>query len=115
VEGDAEFPGIGEKDGDDFARLHACRDQSASEGFDGVSVFGVGEASVAGSVDERDLIRLAPAGREHEIVQENVPQVRVEFGAQHAGSDFTGKRGILKVVVNRPWMRFEGLRIRERL
>ena len=55
--GGAEFPGVGQEDGDDFAGLESGGDQSAGEGFDGLAIFGIGEAATAGSVDDRGLLR----------------------------------------------------------
>ena len=70
VVGDGEFPGIREKDGDDFSGFESGGDESAGEGFDEFSVFGIGEATVAGGIDERGLVGNAAAGLQHDVVNE---------------------------------------------
>ena len=93
MERDAELPGVRQEDGDDFAGLEAGGNQPVGDGFDGVSIFGIGQAAAAGSVDQRRLRRVAAAGVEHEIVQKKVVGLGVELGAQHAGRDCTRARG----------------------
>ena len=82
--GGAEFPGVTEKDGDDFSGLEAGGDKAAGQGFDGLSVFGIGDAAVGGSIDDGGLAGEAAAALEDEVVDETAMRVGVELGAEHA-------------------------------
>ena len=92
----AEFPGVREEDGDHVARLDAAGDHAAGRRFDDVSIFGVGQASSAGSIYHRGLGRIAAAGLKYKVMQKEIVGIGVEFGAEHAGRDCSGKKGITK-------------------
>ena len=84
VVGGAEFPAITEKDGNDIAWLESGGDESTGQGFDGFAVFGVGDAAVAGGVNNGSLVGKAAAAFEDEIVDEAAGWVGVELSAEHA-------------------------------
>src|ERR1700680_217449 len=86
VIGSAEFPGVWQEDGDNLPRAQSSGDQAASERFDCISVFGIGEAASAGGIDEGDLLRVVPAGGEDQIVEEEVGRVGVGLGAARVGA-----------------------------
>ena len=87
--GDRELPGVGEEDGDYFARLEAGGDKTARQRFDQSGVFGVGEAASAGGIDERSFGGVALAALENDIVDEAAGRVGKELGAQHRGRLYT--------------------------
>ena len=55
--------------------------RAARNGLDGLSVFGIGQAATAGSIDQGGLGGIAAAGVENEIVQKEIVGIGVEFGA----------------------------------
>jgi hypothetical protein len=88
--GSAELPGVGEKDGDDFAGFEADGDESAGQRFNHLAVFSVGEATIAGSVDDGGLTGNVAAAFEDEVVDKAAARVGVELGAEHARGDCSG-------------------------
>src|SRR5215469_8000967 len=91
VVGDAEFPGIGRVNGDDFARLQAGGDESASGGRYQLSVVGVGDAAIGRRVHDGGLAGMTPARVEDKVVEETVVGIGVEALAQHesvAGTEY---------------------------
>ncbi len=88
--GGAEFPGVGEKDGDDFSEADAGSDQAAGDALDDLSVFGVSQTATAGGIHQCGFRWITAARLKHEIVEEYIVGIGVEMCAQHAGGDFTG-------------------------
>ena len=88
VVGDGKFPGVGKKDGDDFAGSKSGADQAASEGVDAAGIFRKGETAVGGtviarSIDQGDLAGGAPAALEDDVVDEAAGGIGAEMGTGH--------------------------------
>ena len=95
VIGGTEFPGVSQEYCYQLSRLEPGRDEAMRQGFDQVTIFGIGETPTAGGVDNGDLFRKAPAGIEDDAVNEPVCRVSVEAGAQHGGSDCSENRIVM--------------------
>ena len=88
VIGDGKFPGVGKKDGNDFAGSKSGGDQAAGKGFDAAGIFREGEASVAGStiarsIDKSSLAGVALAALEDDVVDEAAGGIGAEMGTGH--------------------------------
>src|SRR5579871_6353767 len=59
--GDAEFPRVGQKDGDDVSGLNAGGDQTLCGALDQFTILTVGEAAAARGIDYGSLSRVAAA------------------------------------------------------
>ena len=81
VIGDGELPGVGEEDGDDFAGVEAGGDEAVGQRLDELSIFCIGEAAAAGSIDKGGFGGVAAAGIEDDIVEESAGGIGEELGA----------------------------------
>ena len=97
VKCDAKFPGIGEEDGDDVARLDPVRDQATRNALNGLSVFGVRQTPATRGVNQCGFLRIAVAGVKYKVMQKEVVWIRIQLSAQHAGSDCTGNTQVFNV------------------
>src|SRR5712691_11027618 len=68
VIGGTELPAVGQEDGDSFAGLHFGGDESARQLFEDIAVFGVGDAAIAGGIEERGFFREPTATFEYQVV-----------------------------------------------
>ena len=80
----AELPAVRQVNRDHLARFYARRDQPQSDVFDQFSVLRVGNAAVAGAVNDRGLVRHARARFEYDVVNKASMRIGVETSAQHA-------------------------------
>src|SRR5205085_12384123 len=90
-----ELQGVSQEYRYQRSRLETGRDEAMRQGFNQVTIFGIGETPTAGAVDDGGLFRKAPARIEDDVVYEAVCRVGVEAGAQHGGCDCSENRLVM--------------------